>query len=375
MEFSSSRRTFQDEQEGQSDVQYAVADEEGNFFLDCIAGATYCVYASDEEFVSDTIDTIPLNLKTGETNVATLQLTRGVGVEIRVTEGPNHQPVVSQWINVQSPYSFEWEEDGKTQSGWGGRRWGVTTDEAGIARTVAPAGSTLRAAVYMTDWRSGDHKAQVKKDGVTKVEIYREVSEDREIKGWLTPPDGSDVDLANAELTVGGVDGETDGESSFKTDKDGRFVLKVNAREYGIFAYTADGKAAGAVNRLDDGPVEIVLSPTMDFQGKLVDRDNYPVANHSVSAIAYVKGRQNWGPGLNATRFPARKFESVTDANGNYTLKNLPVNLELKLFALEEGGKKHDGGGEMTRLRNMILGGGDPQERKVDQIEFDNGDF
>ncbi len=324
-------RTFQGEEERYSDHLCAFTDADGNFAADCIPGATYCFCVNDARVVSNTIDLIPYELDTGKSNTAELTVSAGEPVEIRVTSGPSRRPLANVWVHLRSIHNYSWYEDGKERGGSGGRMWGVYTDDDGVVRARALAGTELQASVNAGEWRSEERKVTVKAGEITRIAFHRESDVVRAVSGHVIAPPNSDVDIASAEVVYGSIDGETDQMETIEADADGRFAFKTRAIQLGIFVYTADRMAAGVLRpqSLDD-PIEVQLLPTADLHGQLLGKNDEPLANHPVRVYAVVRGKRDFNKSFFAG-FRARLFETKTDNQGNYTMKNLPSKFDMTL--------------------------------------------
>lgn len=356
-------KSFQGEEEGHSDHIYVFTDEEGNFTANCIPGATYTVCVNDGQLQSNMIDLIPYELDTGKSNVAKLKVSEGNPIEIRVTSGASREPMTNQWVYVRQVHRFTWIEDGEKRNGSGARDYPVYTDDHGIARARAPAGSELRITIYAGEWRSDDRTVKVKEDGLTIVEFHRKIDKEREVNGRLRAPTSLDADLAGAEIVFGSIGGETDERQVTSADAEGRFAFKTKAIQLGIFAYTVDGKAAGMVKpeRLDR-PIEVPLKPTMDLHGQLLGKNKEPLAGHAVRVKPRVKGKRDFNKSF-ATSFETKVFETKTDANGNYTLKNLPTEFDMTLRADPIDDSKYD-----AYLDDVYLVVGEERPRMVSRL-------
>ena len=356
-------KSFQGEEEGRSDHVYAFTDKEGNFTADCLPGAPYTVCINDGRMASNMIDLIPYEPDTGKSNFAELKVSAGRPVEIRVTSGPLRLPMRNQWVYVRQTHRYEWFKDGEKRNGQGARDYPVYTDNRGVARARALAGSKLRVTVYAGDWRSADQHVTVQEEGVTRVEIHRELDAERQVSGQLFASPDVHVNLAGAEIIFGSIDGETDEHLEVTADAEGRFAFTTKAIELGIFAYTTDGEAAGVLKPKNlDGPIEIHLKPTMDLHGQLLGSNGEPLANHAVRVTPQVRGERDVNKSF-ATSFETITFQTKTDATGNYTLTNLPTALNLTLRADPIDGSEFD-----AYLDDFYLVVGDQRPRMISRL-------
>ncbi len=326
-------QSFQGEEEGFGDHVYAFTDTDGSFTANCIPGATYCVCVDDAQFTSNIIDLIPYELDTGKSNTANLTVSVGEPVEILVTSGPAHRPMANQRVYIRWLHHYTWYEDGERKSGTRGRAGGVHTDNRGVARAHALADSELEVSVNAGEWRSDERKVKVKAGEVTRIDIHRKIDVERAVTGQLVPPTNNTVDVANAQIIFGSIDGETDEEETITTDATGQFAFSTQALQIGIFAYTADGKAAGVVKPESLAePVELHLKPTADLHGQLLGRNDEPLANHAVRVTPVVRGKNDLNKSFFAG-FNTKVFETRTDDQGHYSLRNLPTEFAMTLRA------------------------------------------
>lgn len=321
--------SFQGEIENRIDSKRVYTDENGNFSADCLPGATYCVFVNDDTCVSNAIDLIPYDPEKGKSNFATLELSAGVPVEVRATVGPSHQLLRKQWIGCRVNHNYSWKENGEVRHGAAAKVWWLQTNYAGIARTKVFPGSELEVSIYENGWR-GRKMLVVKQGEPARIEIHRAIAGKREVKGQLVLPDGLEADLAGAVLEFGSIDGQTNDRQTVKADDRGRFSFETHAIDIGFFAYTTDGKAAAVakLKRVNE-PITLQLLPTFDQPGRLLDKDDQPLADHPVRATIDVYGELDWREVSFRARFEAKTFETRTDENGNYTLRGLPREVEF----------------------------------------------
>jgi hypothetical protein len=325
--------SFQGEEQNRADVLFAFTDENGTFAADYLPGLTYCIFVNDARYVSNIIDLIPYDYLADKTNAPSLTISEGQSVEIAVTSGSARSPVAHQMIGLTTPHQYSWRENGQTRTGQGGRTWWVATDEQGKARTFALPGEKIEGSLYTPEWRS-ELSAEVKTNGVTRLEFHREHAIARTIKGRLLLPGGLAADLNEAVIEIGSLDGETDEQLTRKTNDKGEFQFESKASRIGIYARTRDARAAtvAVIDRLDQ-PVTLDLKPTGEYRGQLLGKENRPLHGHAVCAKIYVSRK-----GDDSKLFLAATFDAKTDAEGNYSFSGLPCEAAISLSADSLGG-------------------------------------
>jgi hypothetical protein len=358
--FSVEMHSFQGEEEQTIDMLNAFTDENGTFAADYLPGATYCINVNDARYVSNIIDLIPYDPATGKTSAPSLTISDGQPVEVAITSGPARVPVAHQWIQLETPHEYSWLENGKAHNGGGGRRWSVTTNEQGKARTFALPGQKLQGSIYTPDWRS-EVSTDVTTDGVTRLEFHRPVADARKIVGRLLLPRDIAADLNEAVVEIGSIDGETDERSSCKTNGKGEFRFESKASRIGIYARTKDRKAA-AVARFEnfDRPLEVALKPTNEFRGQLLGRDDRPLKRRTVHASVSVGKFDFTKPW--STTFAAATFDTTTDDDGNYSFSGLPCETPINLSVTLEGPDRD------TRLDEVYLLPEETRPRMVSRL-------
>ena len=214
----------------------------------------------------------------------------------------------------------------------GGRSWQVTTDDQGKATTFALPGKEIKGFLYTPEWRSQE-SVKVKIDGVTRLEFHRKVAAKLKIIGRLIPSEHVEVDLKDAVVEIGSIDGETNERLTLKANPEGKFDFESQSSRIGIYARTKDAKVAGVavIDRLDER-IELQLKPTGEFRGQLLGREDRPLSGHAVRASLNVSGKRDYSKPI-PTSFSAATFETKTDSEGKYSLTGLPCEVALDLLA------------------------------------------
>ncbi len=328
--------TFQAERDGRFETVVAFTDHKGKFAADVLPDATYCVFVNDLRWVSEMIDLIPYKSVSGEIQSPVLNLSAGIPVTVELTEGELRYPIAHQGINFRNSHSYEREEEGRTRRGSSARDFFLRTDGAGRVHAYVPEGP-LEINVYMPDWRAAE-EIEVAWGEEYHVDIHREVDRPREIRGQLTIADEFGVDFSDVTVMAGAVDGNTRDTVTVNADAEGNFSLESKAKKIGLFAHSDDGRVSGVAIVEDvSKPISIVLHPTIDYRGQLLDEQEEPISGRQVRAIARLKDIVDpVGDGPLPTFFEVKHFETLTDANGRYEFR-LPTSVEISIHADADG--------------------------------------
>ncbi len=320
--------SFQHEQEGRLDYAYAFSNPDGSFSASVLPDATYAIFLEDDQWVAKSVDLIPYESDTGRENCPVLFVEEGVPVRISLSQGSEERPIPFTFVNINSSHSFTWMEDGRSRSGSLGRNANDFTNRLGVIDMVAPEGN-LEVSVYLSDWR-GNKEIEVKRGQANEVRIHRKIDEAVTVSGRVLAWQGNGDQVANLQVHLKAIDGESGDEFKVKTDEEGRFEVQTTAAKLGAIVFTDDKKFAGSLAIKDlDTKAEIQLYPTKSYSGQIVDPDGRPVANHEVWASIKVMDVRKFG-----TPYPTVFYTRITkqtDAEGKYRLDGLPCKAEVLL--------------------------------------------
>jgi hypothetical protein len=325
-------RSFQGETERRSDALSAFTDDTGQFEFDALPNSRYCLYVNDKKLVTKVIDLIPYDAETGEINQPVLEVVEGKPFHIVLTSGPNKTPLANKTISLAVGHEFEFvEENGRKATGHSGRRWMLTTDEYGRASSFAMPGE-LNVKYDDGEWKT-EQTFQITENGENTIEIHCPLAEARTINGKLILGGTIETDLNDAFIKIVSVDGQAMEEKTVSSKADGSFSFMFRSNQLALFAYTLDGKAS-YMGTLDASTNEITveLQPTVHYHGQLLGEHGEPVTGCGVYAQCHFR-KYDPTERFRFERFNVRSFETSTDDNGNYTLKNLPTGVVIEIRA------------------------------------------
>jgi hypothetical protein len=323
--------SFQGERENYPDDLRAFTDADGVFSIDVLPDATYCAFVLDPRWVSETIDLIPFDSTSERITRPELSVSEGQVVEVTVTSEAQKRPYPNLSINFRREHHFQWQEKGETRHGTGGPGWSATTDHSGRVVTRTLSGK-LKASVYTPQWRT-QQEVEVRSGEPVKIHLHREVDEKQMVTGRVVLADGLEAELKGAEIRIGSIDGHYSDQQTLTSRDDGSFAFETLSAEIGVFGSTQDGRAAGSMIVKDlQSPVALKLRRTMEFHGQLRGEAERPLVGHPVWAVVQVEGGMDDGSQFSQS-FEAKRIETKTDEQGNYTLRGLPLETKISLRA------------------------------------------
>jgi beta-lactamase regulating signal transducer with metallopeptidase domain len=304
----------------------ATTDVSGRFSIDVLPDSTYCVYANDDQWVSNTIDLIPFDSKKDRVQTPYLKLSKGTPVELTFTTGKDHAPFHLNSVNMDSDYSYEYADSvtGKSRGVRDGRSVVAATDSYGKIKINAPPGP-LRIAAFTADWQK-EETIQVVDGQPLFYNIHRESDQKTNVHGKLEA-DGVDANVfVGARVFAGSRSGGYKEELETTANADGSFELTTKSSEVVIFAMSTDRKFAGSLITTElNAPLTLRMRPTVTYRGRLVDEDGKPIEGHKVKADVRFEAPE---AKFHAAYRPT-SMETQTTAAGEYEFKALPSEIQI----------------------------------------------
>ncbi len=323
--------SFQAERESGIDYVYSFSDASGRFSAEVLPDTTYAVFLEDEKWVTDAMDLIPFDSRTGKQESVELVLSEGIPVRITLTQGNDRRPIPGAWFNIDSLHEFTWVEDGEVRSGVLARSVSTWTNAQGVIETVAPEG-LLETTVYLHDW-SAVQTVHVKRGHEHVISFHRKVDEPVEVIGRILPWNEGQQQVAGAMVHIRAIDGESSEEFRIRADEEGTFRIKTRATKLGAIAYSADRQFAGSLVIRDfSESAHIQMYPTRSCTGQLTDQEGNPIAGHRIWASIQVTDEERYGT-AEPTVFRLPRIETHTDSEGKYRFTGLPCRTRIWLWA------------------------------------------
>lgn len=322
--------------EGRTDRQRAFTDADGRFQVDVWPDFTYVAHIDDTDWISDIITRIPYDSETGESAPIELDVFHGEEVEVLATRGADKKPYPGVRVGIHRKHLFSYRENGETHRCVAGpSRW-VTTDASGRATArVLPGEVTIR--IGESNWHV-EESIEVVEGEPEQVVLHRDHGELRTITGRLVPMEGVEAGLKDATIEIGAVDGDYEERLTLSAAEDGTFSFESRAGEIGLFAYSQDGSAAGRlVTDQFDAPLEIRMTPTVPYLGRVVDIEGDPMPGYRVQAHIEIETNDEYYSWFHKRRYPVKQLAATADAQGRYTIEGIPTEMPVGIFVWPPG--------------------------------------
>ena len=353
--------SFQHPIERRSDRRLTFCDADGTFWLDALPDSKYVSFVDDGLLVSDLVAWVPFSSESGAAKPLELTAVEGQKVTAVVTAGPDARPLPGVQLNFETNLVYSFADIGLRGGGIAQRIFRARTDEAGRATASVPVGK-LEINALMPSWRES-REIEVVPGETPTVVIHRPYDEPQTVRGQLELSGGVEAPLDAAMIFAGAVDGKSEETIEATTSADGGFEFKTTASQFGVYAQTADRRAAGvAFGRDAAEPLRVKLLPTIDYRGRLLDQVGNPIAGRAVRASIRVQGERREDSDQVGS-FSMSKIQTLTDGEGRYTLERLPVEVEIQLLT-----SSSSAGDDLTVLDRVYLERGEDRPEVVSRL-------
>ena len=316
---------------GRGDIPTARANRDGGFTLRVASDHGYSLRILDSDWASDAWTGMILPNDKAEPARITLNVYPATPLTVRVTRGPQHQPVANAWIDLGKKTEFTFRHaDGKKSSPDGGGMTWLQTNSNGVASAGLGKGKyTLR--LIAGDWQE-ERTLQVTTDKPVSVDfdkpwldkrqivgqLFREnapykPSKGTRIRAWLTEEDNGLPHPVRPPVL-----------SEPAVSPDGRFEIAIDARTVSVLAVDPERRLSGYARlQQNDSVLRLALAPMAIYSGVLVDGKKQPLADKTLRLIV-------------ADSETVAAQDQRTDSQGSFRFDPVPANVPLELQSWDQ---------------------------------------
>ncbi|MBC7852671.1 MAG: thioredoxin family protein [Pirellulaceae bacterium] len=301
-------------------VPLARAASDGSFSFAAASDHGYALRICDSEWASDDWSGMILATENAKPAAISLEAYASTPLDVRVTRGPQHDPVPKAWVSVGCERPFSWTDaQGQKRYATANMSYWLLTDAEGATRAGTGKGKH-KVSLSFGKWQE---ERVIENQDVEKktIAFYRSWLKSRTITGRLllnqAPQNAFPTTVIRAEAR--------DNRSVAilpEIRPDGSFKLEADASDVKVFVLDAAERWSGfATVPATANTLDLALSSTAVFSGTVVDEKGKPLPGVSLQMA------------LEGTRFAAAKNQ-VTDEKGNFQFgavaANVPVRLQIR---------------------------------------------
>lgn len=298
-------------------VARAAAD--GSFEIEIAPNHGYALRIADSYWGSDGWDGMIVADERGKPAAISMDVYPATPVAIRVTHGPEHEPVANGYIYLRSDTPFSWTDaEGKKRLARAGGSSMLWTDSKGeIHMGVSRGKNSIRLS--LGNWQE-EKTIDVQAGEKQIVDFYRPWLTRRQLPGRLMQ-NGSPRTTSPTMIVSAGNSGR-DPETTFvhpEVREDGSFIVKIDAPNLVVVALDSKERLSG-FSRAGSSTenIEVALAPAASFGGVVVDTSGKPLDGASVELV------------VEGTRVPAAE-KQITDAQGGFQFDTVATQVPVKL--------------------------------------------
>lgn len=318
------------------DLPRTRANRDGSFTLRVASDHGYALSVADREWASDVWTGMILLHDQAEPARITLEVYPATPLTVRVTRGPQHQPVANAWIdlNKETEFTFRHADGTKTPALGGGSTW-LQADSNGVASAGLGKGK-YRLRLGAGDWQE-EQSFQVTANQPVSVRFDKPWLDKRKIAGRLFRDNAPHKPSKATTIRVWPSEEENGRRRPVRAQElsepvvspDGRFEITIDAREVSLLAIDPEQRLSGFAHlHQADSTVNLPLVPTAIYSGVLVDEKRQPLADRTLRLIV-------------ADSATVAEQDQLTDRHGRFQFEHVPANVPLQLQIQEEaGGRK-----------------------------------
>jgi hypothetical protein len=329
------------------DIPYARARRDGTFTLLVPSEHAYVLGITDLNWASDPWSGVILGKDSANAAEITMKVYPASPLVVRVTRGPEREPVVNAWVELSSLGHVAWtDRAGKKQTGESGAHTWLTTDADGVARAAAGKGKH-KLRLSSGNWNE-ERTVEVNAEKPVEVEFHRPWSGDQRITGRLMI-DGARFAPSLSLVARAWTPQEPRMPLTFEpvVHPDGTFDITFDAETVSMFFVDRDQQRSGYAERVTgNAPVEVAMEAMAPmYSGILLDENAMPMADRTLQIYVKDSTYQAVAP-------------QQTDKSGRFRFTGVPCNVPLQVNIQNET----DGPQYFLFGRDRMLNSGEVRE-------------
>jgi RNA polymerase sigma factor (sigma-70 family) len=306
------------------DIPYARARRDGTFSLHVPSEHNYVLGIADLKWASDPWTGMILVKDSAKPAEITMKVYPATPLIVRVTRGPEREPLVNAWVDLKSMGQVNWTDKStgvKISGPASGVNTWLTTDADGVARAGVGKGEhVLRLA--SGDWNE-ERQIRVTSDKPVEVEFQRSWNGKRRITGRLmfdgAPYTPSPTLVACAWRPPDPLRRFPPLAFEPVVHPNGSFEVAFDAESASLFFIDRDQQRSGFAKQVHgDTDVDVTLEATATYSGTLVDDNAQPVAGCTLEM--YVEPSDN-----------KPVAAQQTDKEGRFRFTSVPSHVSLEI--------------------------------------------
>ncbi len=305
-----------------------VSKEDGTFSIDALAAGSYTLnLVPVREKLADWVaEPVEVVTETGKTKSgAKVEVSKGGLLEVVVTEAVSKKPVEKASVSIRDEDSVQ--------------GFYASTDKDGVARVRLAPGEYKISGVYKEGYSRTRQEEAVTIEEHKTARLDIQLTSPPKVAGVVRDEAGKPVEGANIKICPMGS------RSEVKTNAEGKFEVSWDPRMWGgpqemetvyylVVRHPERNLAAAVEIEEDTKTLDIKLVPGVVFTGRVVDPNGKGITGAKINVMMRVS---SWGSPITDWQ----KGRAVTDAEGNFEVKAIPIEHKYNVTVSAEGyGKK-----------------------------------
>lgn len=265
------------------DLASVRAAADGTFTLMVPAGHSYVIGILDTEWACDPWTGDLRTDRDSKQVQVELALYPATPLAVRVTRGPDHQPVTSTFVQLGTERDFKYTGDAGERGNASGRvRCWLLTDAEGVARVGVGRGEQ-KVSLSAGEWTE-ERTLDVKSADPIDVDFYRPWIGKRKITGELVDADQPFSPSPAATIMAWTTRSpRMPLQHAPRLLDQGKFELEFDAEHASLLFLDPEQKRSGSLEiSPQDSSLTLKLQPTATYGGTLLDEAGQAIADHEI---------------------------------------------------------------------------------------------